>query len=640
MTWRLTEINDPEKIQAIFSSIYNDTLPIEAYHARTDDSRIYIYQVKWLDDTPSGFAIFRCQGQESELWQAGVLSERRRQGAGTALLKQGEHFMAQFGYTRMTVKTFNRCNIMLSMLLRRGYRIHRTQHNDLQDDLEITLLRELKLRKEMRYALTEKCNFRCLFCHNEGLGHAERNVISDEQVFNLLQETVRLGHTDITLTGGEPLLKKKRLQFLLHRLGKLDDPPNVTIITNGSLLDQQVIEWLRDYPGNLKIHLSLHATDEATFKHITQTTTDGLFHKVVDNIRAASRAGLTVKVNHVVLQNLNHTKIADAVDLARSLGASAIKFLELLVLEGRENDYAMYYDLQAIQRQIEQFADGPHHLNARQFIYRHKADSQFMIEVTRCTCAIGCSHCSEMRDRTFSSDMSYHPCFVRHKKFYPVTQPEHVQNVLSKGDRIIDGYSVKFGDSSPTLILKEKFVTDKREFFFHVKDLSGFQKFLVNQGFALKNRYGFHLEYYWPASRSVEWERFERMLKIGWDYHDQSQVGLIYTDHRYIQHPVIGFETITQYLNGTGPMNFENAEIARHFLDRLDFEKYLEQEWNLQTWQGKDQALSLAIADQKSTVKVSGTIDNVFEFMDLAKKYNGTIEPLQKPLIEFMRESV
>jgi len=114
-----------------------------------------------------------------------------------------------------------------------------------------------------------------------------------------------------------------------------------------------------------------------------------------------------------------------------------------------------------------------------------------MIEVTRCTCAIGCSHCSEMRDRTFSSDMSYHPCFVRHKKFYPVTQPEHVQNVLSKGDRIIDGYAVKFGDSSPTLILKEKFVTDKREFFFHVKDLSGFQKFLVNQGFALKNRYGF-----------------------------------------------------------------------------------------------------------------------------------------------------
>jgi molybdenum cofactor biosynthesis enzyme MoaA len=115
---------------------------------------------------------------------------------------------------------------MLSMLLRRGYRINRTQHNDLQDDLEITLLRELKLRKEMRYALTEKCNFRCLFCHNEGLGHAERNVISDEQVFNLLQEAVRLGHTDITLTGGEPLLKKKRLQFLLHRLGKLDDPPN------------------------------------------------------------------------------------------------------------------------------------------------------------------------------------------------------------------------------------------------------------------------------------------------------------------------------------------------------------------------------------------------------------------------------
>ena len=32
------------------------------------------------------------------------------------------------------------------------------------------------------------------------------------------------------------------------------------------------------------------------------------------------------------------------------MGASAIKFLELLVLDDRENDYGLYYDMQAIQK--------------------------------------------------------------------------------------------------------------------------------------------------------------------------------------------------------------------------------------------------------------------------------------------------
>ena len=46
----------------------------------------------------------------------------------------------------------------------------------------------------------------------------------------------------------------------------------------------------------------------------------------------ASQNGLIVKVNHVVLRELNHERIIAAVELARSLGASTIKFIELLVL--------------------------------------------------------------------------------------------------------------------------------------------------------------------------------------------------------------------------------------------------------------------------------------------------------------------
>jgi GTP 3',8-cyclase len=636
MTWCLTPTDNLDQVLDLYHAVFKDTLTPEEYRQRTDGFRVFCYMIQRGDEKPAGFAVFRCHEQEAELWQAGILPERRRQDAGTSLLDQGEQFMTRLGYTRLIVETYNHWNIMISMLTRKGYRIRDTQYSARREDLKITLQKELKIRREMRYALTERCNFNCLFCHNEGLGHEERAAVSDEYIANVLEEAVRLGHTDITFTGGEPLLKKKRLQYLLNRLGKLSDPPAVTVVTNGSMLDDPVIGWLRDYPGKTKINLSLHATTEPLFRKITGVKADGMFRKVVDNVRKASSAGLTVKVNHVVLQNLNHRHLTDAVSLARSLGASAIKFLELLVLEDRENDYAMYYDFRAIQNHLQSIADGPEQLNLRQFRYRHKEDSQFIIEVSRLTCALGCSCCRESRDRTFSSNGSYHPCFVRHKKHYTIQNPGQLREIFATGDRIIDGYAAKFGDSSPTLILREKFVSDKREFFFRIREPDRFVDFIKQQRFQLKNTLGFHLEYFWPTHRAEHWTNFERMLKIGWDHHDQSKVDLLYTDHRYIHHPEVGLETITRFLDSSGPMSFPTYERALHFLDRTDFEKYLELEWRFQIYKRQGIELSIALAGEKSSVKISGTVDAARLFLDAVQTYPGFISPLYTPLVKFM----
>ena len=636
MSWHMTPTEDIEKVLDLYHLVFGDILTVEEFHTRTDKKQVFAYTLHRADEKPAGFAVFRCHHQEAELWHAGILPERRQQGAGGAMLDQGERYMAQKGYTRLIVETYNHWNIMISMLTRKGYRIRDTQFNSRREDLKITLQKALKIRKEMRYALTEKCNFKCLFCHNEGLGHEGRADVSNEHIAAILEEAIQLGHTDITFTGGEPLLKKSRFQYLLDRLGRLPDPPAVTLVTNGSLLDDPVIAGMKTYPGKTKINLSLHATTEPLFRQITQIPEVGMFEKIKLNVKKAALAGLNVKVNHVVLQNLNHRHLVDAVALARSLGASAIKFLELLVLEDRENDYGLYYDMQAIQKHIQDIADGPESLNRRQFRFRHKEDAQFIIEVSRLTCALGCSFCREMRDRTFSSDGSYHPCFVRHKSHYSVKDPSHLKDILSTGDRIIDGYAAKYGDSSPTLILKEKFVSDKREFFFRLTDPIGFIEFIKTQGFQLKNTLGFHLEYFWPTHRKAHWETFERMLKIGWDHHDQSKVDMIYTDHQYTFHPDLGIETITRYLDSSGPMSFATYEKALHFLDRIDFEKYLELEWRFQIYKGHDLELSIALAGEKSTVKVTGTIDTAKTLLRTIQAYTGLISPLHVPLVKFM----
>jgi molybdenum cofactor biosynthesis enzyme MoaA len=639
MNWQMIETEDLNKVLSLYHKVFPDRLSREDLDVRTAGYDTHLYLIQGDDVDPIGFAIYRGRGREVELWQAGVVPEKRRQKAGTKLLEQGEKKMVEKNYTRLTINTFNHWNIMLSMLFRRGYRIIGTVYSDRRDDVKIKLYRELRPHRELRYALTEKCNFKCLFCHNEGLGHEQREKLADEQVLEVLLEAIRLGHTDITFTGGEPLLNKDRLHFLLDQFGSLEHPPDITLVTNASLLGEETITRLAQYPGQKKIHLSLHATDESSFKTITGIRKDGVFDKVISNVRLASKTGLTVKVNHVVLRDLNHNHVVDAVELARSLGASTIKFIELLVLPENPDDYGMYYNINAIQKEIEKIADGPHPKSPRQNLFNHKEDSTFTIELQRCTCALGCSHCREIRDRTISSDLGYHPCFVRHKRQYPIRKARQLEQLLTNGDRIIDGYAARYQNLSPTLVQKEKYVKGKREMFFKIDSAEALREFLKIKKFSQKATNGFHEEYFQPVNCSEAWKRFERVLKIGWDYHDHSTVHLIYTDHKYFQHPDQGLETTTRFLGSSGPMKFESAEQARHFLDRLDFEKYMELEWEIETWAKNGLELNLALTREQSTLKVYEPGQNADPVMQLLKDYDGQVVPLTLPLVQFMQKS-
>jgi molybdenum cofactor biosynthesis enzyme MoaA/ribosomal protein S18 acetylase RimI-like enzyme len=635
MTWLVEPAQDLPAVFDLYRQVFDENLTPDDFQRFTSGYDTYVFSVCPEGQAPAGFAILRGRGESVELWQMGVLQEKRMQGAGAHLLAHCEKKMAEKGYARLTVNSYNRWHVMLSILTRRGYRIVGTTYSDRRDDLKIKLYRVLRPRKELRYALTEICNFKCLFCHNEGLGRDVRQQLPKASVLHALQEAVRLGYTDITFTGGEPLLKKKRLAFLIDELGKMPVPPEVTVVTNASLLDSGFIDTLAAYPGGKKIHLSMHANDEPTFKKITRKGRNGLLDRVKDNIRMATAAGLCVKVNHVVLRDLNHDKVLDTVEMIRGLGASTVKFIELLVLPENPQDYRMYYDVTALHGQIGQIANGPYRKSPRQQVYRHKDDSRFEIELQRCTCALGCGHCCEIRDRTFSSDLFYHPCFVRSGRRFKIDRPEKIKDVFLNGDRIIDGFASRYRDSSPTLIQKESYVTGRCEFFYQVDSVAAFSDYLRRKGFKLFATHGFHEEYYRPKDCGAAWKNFERVLKIGWEHHNRSRVDLVYTDHRYTPHADLGLESVTRFLQSTGPMTFDSAEIARHFLDRLDFDSYMQLEWEIETWQGKDLEINLSTGDWISTVRVLGSTA-ARQFMEIMQDYDGDIRPVHVPLAQFM----
>ena len=83
-------------------------------------------------------------------------------------------------------------------------------------------------------------------------------------------------------------------------------------------------------------------------------------------------------------------------------------------------------------------------------------------------------------------------------------------------------------------------------------------------------------------------------------------------------------------------MEFDNEQSARHFLDRLNFEKYLVLEWEIETWAKNGLQVNLSLADKKSTLKVYDPAQNAGPFMLLLKNYCGRVEQLTEPLVQYM----
>lgn len=639
MKWRFTQTDHPENLIGLYQAVFQDPQTVLDFRAaaEADGLNLHFYTVKLPGaDQDAGFAIFRGKGADVELWHCGVLQPYRRMGAGACILAEGERQMLRKGYSRIHISTYNRWHIMLSMLAKRGYRIVETAYSDRREDLRIELRKELRPKHELRYALTEKCNFRCLFCHNEGLGHLARGRSPGKQIEAVLKEAVRNGYTDITLTGGEPLLRKSRCLMLLDAFGRMTEPPSITLVTNASRMDDTVIEHLLRYPGPKKVHVSLHAADEKTFMAVTGCKQRGMFHRVVDQVKNITGAGIRVKMNHVVLRDLNHHRVAESIALASALGVEAIKLIELLVLPENHQDYRMYYDIDAIRPQIEEIAIPRHTAGSRQSAYHLKSDTRLTIELQRCTCALGCGNCLEYRDKTISSDLSYQPCFVRSRKQYVIREPETLQDIFRNGERIINGYAARFRNSSPTLVQKEQLVAGKREMFFIIEDLERLREFLVQKQFERKNITGFHEEYFRPRNCRQEWLDFRRVLKFGWNHHNQSSVQLVYTDHDYDLLPQKIIETSTRYLKSSGPLQFESAEEVRHLMDRLDFEKYLELEWSLETWEKKNLRINLSSSAGNYTLKIEGNPPPLADLAEILSAYGGSVRPLAMPLVAFM----
>ena len=202
--------------------------------------------------------------------------------------------------------------------------------------------------RDLRISVTDRCNFRCLYCLPETEAAAnfyrdrwrekeqkpihhdwkpKNEILSFEEIERITTIAASAGIDKIRLTGGEPLLRKDIVE-LVRKLSAIEGIKDLAMTTNGFLFPKYAQE-LKD-AGLDRISISLDSFDKANFKRLTGR--NGL-EEVLQSVQVAKALGFDpVKVNAVVIRDINDHEIEALCQFAIDEEIS-VRFIEFMPLD-------------------------------------------------------------------------------------------------------------------------------------------------------------------------------------------------------------------------------------------------------------------------------------------------------------------
>ncbi|MCC6234803.1 MAG: GTP 3',8-cyclase MoaA [Verrucomicrobiales bacterium] len=211
-----------------------------------------------------------------------------------------------------------------------------------------------RVLRDLRVSVTDRCNFRCLYCLPETEEAANfyrtraplrpaqsppsesvilrewkprHELLTFEEIERAVRLFATLGIQKLRLTGGEPLLRND-LPNLVRRLAPIPGISDLALTSNGFLFPR-LGRPLRE-AGLQRISFSLDSLDREQFRKMTGR--DGL-PSVLTSLDLAAQLGFApLKVNAVVIRGLNDQEIPRLAEFARERRLS-LRFIEFMPLD-------------------------------------------------------------------------------------------------------------------------------------------------------------------------------------------------------------------------------------------------------------------------------------------------------------------
>jgi len=167
----------------------------------------------------------------------------------------------------------------------------------------------------VRISITDRCDFRCVYCMDEEMTFMPREqLLTLEEIAFLVKAFCELGVEKVRITGGEPLVRRN-VDWLIEQIGALKHTTSLkelNLTTNGSQLPKYAEKLAA--AGMDRINISLDSLNAERFRELTRT---GELTQVLDGIDAAKQAGFKrIKLNAVIMKGRNDDEIVDLAQFA------------------------------------------------------------------------------------------------------------------------------------------------------------------------------------------------------------------------------------------------------------------------------------------------------------------------------------
>jgi cyclic pyranopterin phosphate synthase len=204
----------------------------------------------------------------------------------------------------------------------------------------------------VRVSLTDRCNFDCVYCHNEGLGDTrgpmdpQDNEMATDDVVRFLEVAAEFDVESVKFTGGEPMLRDD----LEEIVARTPDGMEVSMTTNGTFLPGRARDLKES--GLDRVNVSQDALDPEEFAEITKA---GAYDKVMEGIEAAVEAGLApVKINMVVFE-LTAGYVPEMVDFVAENPGLQLQLIEYMPEIAGHPEWAI--DIERVHNWLGEQAD-------------------------------------------------------------------------------------------------------------------------------------------------------------------------------------------------------------------------------------------------------------------------------------------
>ncbi|HIP88439.1 MAG TPA: GTP 3',8-cyclase MoaA [Thermococcus paralvinellae] len=290
----------------------------------------------------------------------------------------------------------------------------------------------------LRISVTDECNLNCFYCHREGQKKGEKEM-TPEEIERIVRIASLLGIKKVKLTGGEPTIRRDIVEIVRRIRPYVVD---LSLTTNGTVM-YRLAEELKE-AGLDRVNISLDTLDREKYKKITGFD---VLPRVLKGIEKSVELFKLVKLNMVVMKDLNHMEIHNMINYAARIGA-VLQLIEIEVPRELLDSWFFkeyFYPLKPLE---EEFAKRAVEIRERRLHRRRKyfiptENGVAEVEVVRSMHnTVFCANCTRIR----------------------LTADGHLKTCLLRGDDLVDILTpLREGASDEELVEMFKKVIATRE---------------------------------------------------------------------------------------------------------------------------------------------------------------------------------